>query len=43
MALEIERKFLVNGEFRSDVAEAVHIIQVYFNAAWSYSKDTYQR
>jgi len=31
MALEIERKFLVNGEFRSEVAEAVHIIQGYIS------------
>jgi adenylate cyclase len=32
MALEIERKFLVKGDFRNDVAEAVHIVQAYISA-----------
>ena len=32
MALEIERKFLVKGDFRKDVAEAVHIVQGYISA-----------
>jgi adenylate cyclase len=32
MALEIERKFLVKGDFRNDVAEAVHIVQGYISA-----------
>jgi adenylate cyclase len=32
MALEIERKFLVKGDFRNDVAESVHIFQGYISA-----------
>jgi len=32
MALEIERKFLVKGNFRNDVAESVHIVQGYISA-----------
>jgi adenylate cyclase len=32
MALEIERKFLVKGDFRNDVAESVHIVQGYISA-----------
>ena len=31
MAVEIERKFLVCGDFRPDVRESVHIVQGYLN------------
>ena len=31
MPLEIERKFLVTGDFRNDVAESVHIVQGYIS------------
>lgn len=31
MALEIEKKFLVKGDFRNEVAEAVHIVQGYIS------------
>jgi adenylate cyclase len=33
MALEIERKFLVNGEFRSEAVEATRIVQGYICSA----------
>jgi adenylate cyclase len=33
MALEIERKFLVNGEFRSEAVEATRIVQGYLCSA----------
>jgi CYTH domain-containing protein len=33
MALEIERKFLVNGDFRSEVVEATRIVQGYLCSA----------
>lgn len=33
MALEIERKFLVNGDFRSEVLEATRIVQGYLCSA----------
>ena len=33
MALEIERKFLVNGEFRSEAVEASRIVQGYICSA----------
>lgn len=33
MALEIERKFLVNGEFRDEAAEATRIVQGYLCSA----------
>jgi len=31
MALEIEKKFLVKGDFRNEVTEAVHIVQGYIS------------
>ncbi len=33
MALEIERKFLVNGDFRSEAMEATRIVQGYLCSA----------
>jgi len=32
MALEIERKFLVTGDFRDEVSESLHIVQGYISA-----------
>lgn len=32
MPLEIERKFLVTGDFRNEVSESVHIVQAYISA-----------
>ena len=32
MALEIERKFLVTGDFRNEASESVHIVQGYISA-----------
>ncbi len=33
MAKEIERKFLVDGDFRPWVKESVHIVQGYLNSS----------
>jgi adenylate cyclase len=32
MALEIERKFLVTGDFRNEVSDSVHIVQGYISS-----------